>query len=216
MPSRFPSISANSGAGYETSGKEGFDNVLEFRFDYSNLDNGAREVRRELSNIGYEIHRTFKQAGIPRTRSANKQFTISPKLSAGLDQSDAGIVRMFIPVLPDGKRISDALAPAMGQIGEEGKQTMKKYANRVDTGLMQGSIYYRTRRLAKSYVVRIGWTDLWYKYFGFQENGTKSIRPMRSVLRTFLEMQPRVVSFADRFIRSFRRTGNNPGGVNYR
>lgn len=216
MPSRFPSVSANSGAGYETSGKNEFDHALEFRFDYSNLDNGVREVRKQLSDIGYELHNTFKKSGIPVTRSANRQFTISPKLSAGLDQSDAGIMKMVLPVLPDGKRIADALAPAMGQIGEEGKQTMKKYANRVDTGLMQGSIYYRTRRLAKSYVVRIGWTDLWYKYFGFQENGTKSIRPMRSVLRTFLEMQPRVVTFANKFIASFRRTGSNAGGVNYR
>lgn len=216
MPSRFPSISANGGVGYETSGKEDFDNVLEFRFDYSNIDNGVRDVRRELSNLGYEIHKTFKKSGIPKTRSADRQFTISPKLSAGLEQSDAGIMRMVIPVIPDGRRISDALAPAMGQIGQEGKETMKKYANRIDTGLMQGSIYYKTRRLVKSYVVTIGWTELWYKYFGFQENGTKSIRPMRSVLRTFLEMQPRVISFADKFIRSFRRTGSNAGGVDYR
>lgn len=216
MPSRFPSINANGGVGYETSGKEDFDNRLQFRFDYSNVDNGVREVRKQLSDLGYEIHKTFGKAGIPVSRSANRQFSISPKVSAGLDKSDAGIISMVIPMVPDGKRIADALAPAMGQIGQEGKETMKKYANRVDTGLMQGSIYYNTKRLSKSYVVTIGWTQLWYKYFGFQENGTKNIKPMRSVFRTFMEMQPRVVSFANKFIASYRRTGSNAGGVNYR
>jgi hypothetical protein len=104
----------------------------------------------------------------------------------------------------------------MRQIGEEGKQTMKKYANRIDTGRMNESIYYSTRKLKGSYVVRIGWTKLWFKYFGFQENGTENIRPMRSVLRTFLEMQPRVAAFANKFIRGYSRTGRDAGGVNYR
>jgi hypothetical protein len=64
--------------------------------------------------------------------------------------------------------------------------------------------------------VTIGWTELWYKYFGFQENGTKNINPMRSVLRTYMEMLPRFRDFASKFIINYRRTGKNAGGVNYR
>jgi hypothetical protein len=216
MASRFPSISANGSVGYETDDKADFDNVLEFRFDYSDVDNTVREVKKQLSDLGFEIHKTFKELSIPTQRTANKQFTISPKISADLGRSDAGIMRMDFAMLADGKRITDALAPAMGQIGLEGKQTMKKYANRIDTGLMNNSIYYSTRKLKNSYVVRIGWTELWYKYFGFQENGTKNIRPMRSVLRTFMEMLPRVNAFASKFVINYKRTGKSAGGVNYR
>jgi DNA-directed RNA polymerase beta' subunit len=216
MASRFPSVSANTGIGYETDGKEGFDNVVEFRFDYSNVDNTVREVKKQLSDLSYDIHKTFKGMSIQSTKTANKQFTISPKATADLDRTDAGIMRMNIAMLGDGERIANSLAPAMRQIGEEGKQTMKKYANRIDTGRMNESIYYSTRKLKGSYVVRIGWTKLWFKYFGFQENGTENIRPMRSVFRTFLEMQPRVSAFANKFIRSYSRTGRDAGGVNYR
>ena len=216
MPSRFPSISANGGVGYETTDKEKFDNVVQFRFDYSDVDNTVREVRKQLSDLGFEIHKTFKAMSIPTSRAGNKQFTISPKISADLGRSDAGIMRYDIAMLADGKRIADALAPGISQIGQDGKATMKKYANRIDTGLMNSKIFYTTRRLKASYVVTIGWTELWYKYFGFQENGTKNIRPMRSVLRTYMEMLPRVRNFTTKFIASYKRTGKNAGGVSYR
>lgn len=216
MPSRFPSINANSGVGYETTDKEEFDNVVQFRFDYSDVDNTVREVKKQLSDLGYEIHKTFKEMSIPTSRAGNKQFTISPKISGDLDKSTAGIMRYDIAMLADGDRIASALEPGMKQIGEDGKQTMKKYANRIDTGLMNSKIFYTTRRLKASYVVTIGWTELWYKYFGFQENGTKNINPMRSVLRTYMEMLPRFRDFASKFIINYRRTGKNAGGVNYR
>ena len=216
MPSRFPSISANGGVGYETDDRADFDNVVEFRFDYSDVDNTVREVRKQLSDLGYEIHKTFKDMSTPISRAGNKNFTISAKTSADLGRSDAGIMRYDIAMLADGKRIADALAPGISQIGQDGKATMKKYANRIDTGLMNNSIFYTTRRLKNSYVVRIGWTELWYKYFGFQENGTKSINPMRSVLRTYMEMLPRVRDFTTKFVANYKRTGKNAGGVNYR
>lgn len=216
MPSRFPSISANTGVGYDTDDKADFDNVLEFRFDYSDVDNTVREVKKQLSDLGFEIHKTFKDMSIPVSRSSNKQFTISPKISGDLGRSDAGIMRYDIAMLADGDRIASALAPGMKQIGEDGKETMKKYANRIDTGLMNSKIFYSTRRLKASYVVRIGWTELWYKYFGFQENGTKNINPMRSVLRTYMEMLPRFREFGSKFIINYKRTGKNAGGVNYR
>ena len=216
MPSRFPSISANGGVGYETDDRADFDNVVEFRFDYSDVDNTVREVRKQLSDLGYEIHKTFKAMSIPTSRAGNKNFTISAKISAELGRSDAGIMRYDIAMLADGERIANALAPGITQIGQDGKATMKKYANRIDTGLMNSKIFYTTRRLKNSYIVRIGWTELWYKYFGFQENGTKSINPMRSVLRTYMELLPRVRDFATKFIANYKRTGKNAGGVNYR
>lgn len=215
MERRFPSLMAARYGGYSTEGKEGFDNSIEFTFDYSNVDTTVRDVKRQLSDLGFEIDKTLRNAGIPKSKTGGTMFYISPKV-AEVYNSRNGVFSELIEFLPDGHRIKSTLAPAMTQIGVEGKTTMKKYANRIDTGLMNRSIIYRTDKGKGFYSVRIGWLELWYKYFGFQENGTSSVSAMRSSYRAYLEMLPRVRAFADKLLRSYKRTGKNAGGANYR
>lgn len=60
---------------------------------------------------------------------------------------------------------------------------LDKIGGRIVTGTMKGSIYGRTER-PNAYRVasRAGWLDLFYKYFGFQEEGTSTgIKPMRAI-----------------------------------
>ena len=215
MERRFPSLMAARYGGYSTDGKDNFDNSIEFIFDYSNVDTTVRDVKKQLSDLSAKIDKAFGKAGIPKSKSGGGMFYISPQVKS-VSTSRDGIFSRAIQMLPDGKRITDSLAPAMTQIGTDGKATMRKYANRVDTGLMRGSISYRTKKLKSSYSIKIGWIDVWYKYFGFQENGTRSVPAMRSVYRTYLEMLPRVRAFTDRFIRSYSRTGKNSGGASYK
>lgn len=215
MERRFPSLMAARYGGYSTDGKDGFDNSVEFVFDYSNVDTTVRNVKSQLSDLSLKIDKTFGKSGIPKSRTGGKMFYISPQVKS-VSTSKDGVFSRTIELLPDGDRIRDSLAPALAQIGAEGKSTMRKYANRIDTGLMRGSISYRTKKLKSSYSVKIGWVDVWYKYFGFQENGTRTIPAMRSAYRTYLEMLPRVRGFADKFIRGFSRTGKNPGGATYK
>lgn len=215
MERRFPSLMAARYGGYSTDGKDNFDNSIEFIFDYSNVDTTVRDVKKQLSDLSAKIDKAFGKAGIPKSKSGGGMFYILPQVKS-VSTSRDGIFSRAIQMLPDGKRITDSLAPAMTQIGTDGKATMRKYANRVDTGLMRGSISYRTKKLKGSYSIKIGWIDVWYKYFGFQENGTRSVPAMRSVYRTYLEMLPRVRAFTDRFIRSYSRTGKNSGGASYK
>lgn len=215
MERRFPSLTAARYGGYSTDGKENFDNSIEFVFDYSNVDTTVRDVKRQLSDLSLRIDKAFGKAGIPKSRTGGGMFYISPDVKS-VSTSQDGAFRRAIELMPDGDRIRNSIAPAMTQIGVEGKATMRKYANRIDTGLMRGSISYRTKKLKNSYSVKIGWVDVWYKYFGFQENGTRNVPAMRSAYRTYLEMLPRVRAFADRLIRSYTRTGKNPGGASYK
>lgn len=215
MPRRFPSISTNGGPGYDTEPREDFDHIVEFTFDYSDVDATVRDVKKQLSDLGFEIDKTFKAAGVPRSKRGGGAFYLSPKKAQQFGNVEGGVLSSVIQFLPDGDGLKDALQPSMTQIGEDGKIIMRKYANRVDTGLMRGSINYRTSKLKSGYRIRIGWTQLWYKYFGFQENGTRNVPAMRSVLRTYLEMLPRVRGFADKFIRSYTRSGGNRGGATY-
>jgi hypothetical protein len=216
MERRFPSLTAARYGGYSTDGKENFDAVVQFNFDYSDVDATVREVKKEVEDLGYELKQTFKALGLSGSGRGGKGFYVSPKAAASFDRVETGLLDSTFKVLPDGDRIRNALQPALQDLGKDGKATMQKYANRIDTGLMRGSIKYSTRKYKTKYTVNIGWTELWYKYFGFQENGTKSIPPMRSVLRTYLELTPRVQNFMSRFIRSYTRRGNNSGGATYR
>lgn len=219
MERRFPSLIAaryaNEQGGYSTEGKDGFNNSVEFVFDYSNVDTTVRDVKKQLSDLGFKIDKAFSGAGIPKSKTGGGMFYLSPKIKS-ISTSQGGVFRRTIELLPDGKRITDSLAPAMTQIGVEGKATMKKYANRIDTGLMNESIIYRTNKGKSSYSVKIGWLKIWHKYFGFQEDGTKNIRAMKSSYRTYLELLPRVKDFATKLIRSYKRTGKNAGDVNYK
>lgn len=215
MERRFPSLMAARYGGYSTDGKEGFDNSIEFVFDYSNVYTTVRDVKKQLSDLSFQIDKVFSKGNIPTSRTGGGMFYITPDVKS-VSTSRDGVFSRAIEMLPDGKRITESLAPAVTQIGVEGKATMRKYANRVDTGLMRGSISYRTKKLKNSYSVRIGWIDVWYKYFGFQENGTRNVPAMRSAYRTYLEMLPRVRAFASRFIAGYSRTGKNPGGASYK
>lgn len=217
MERRFPSLIAARYGGYSTDGKDNFDNSVEFTFDYSNVDTTVRDVKKQLSDLSFQIDKVFGKAGIPKTRTGGGMFYISPKVGSASTSRD-GVFSRQIEMLPDGKRMTQALAPAMSQIGKEGKATMKKYANRIDTGLMNSSIIYRTDKDKGNsfYSVRIGWLELWYKYFGFQENGTRSVSAMRSTYRTYLEMLPRVRAFAAKFIINYSRTGKKAGGANFK
>lgn len=215
MERKFPSLMAARYGGYSTEGKDRFDTSVEFTFDYSNVDATVRSVKRELSDLGFQIDKVFGKAGIPQTKTGGGMFYISPQVKS-VSTSKEGKFSRTIEMLPDGDRIRDALAPAMKQIGVEGKATMKKYANRIKSGDMNESIIYRTDKGKNSYSVRIGWLGLWYKYFGYQENGTRNVPAMRSAYRTYLEMLPRVRDFSAKFIRSYSRTGKNPGGANFK
>ena len=215
MERRFPSLTAARYGGYSTDGKENFDHSVEFVFDYSNVDTTVRDAKKQLSDLGFQIDRTFGKAAIPKSKAGGKMFYISPQTKS-VSTSKDGVFRRVIELVPDADRMQDSLAPSMAQIGIEGKSIMKKYANRIDTKLMNNSIVYRTKKTKGSYSVTIGWLELWYKYFGFQENGTRNVPAMRSSYRTYLEMLPRVQKFMAGFIRSYTRTGPNAGKATYK
>ena len=199
-----------SGAGYETSGREKFSTYIEFVFDYSDLDKSARKVKKELSDFAYDFSKALKQVN-PKIKSSKDFVGFSEikyiALTSGKNPSEK------FNLMPDGAQMRVALKDGMQSMGREGSMVMKKHVKRVDTGRMQDAVTYNTRSGAGRYTVRIGWTQLWYKYFSFQEEGTIFINPMHSLIRTQLEMFPRVYNYMSRFIRSYTRgSGDQYGG----
>jgi hypothetical protein len=208
---RYPRL-RTSGPGYETTDKDLFDTKVEFVFDYSGLDASARKVKKELSDFSYELSKAFGATGNSRGKKDNL-FYLTNKQIEPFTGGPKNPSEQFT-LLPDGVQMTLALKGGMQSMGKEGANTMRKYVNRIETGRMKDSITYNTRSYANKYVVRIGWTQLWYKYFGFNENGTsKGIRPMHSIIRTYVEMLPRVQNYMSRFTRSYTRgTGDQYAG----
>ena len=207
---RYPRL-RTSGPGYETTDKDLFDTKVEFVFDYSDLDRASRKVKKDLADFNYELKQSFNRLGLKS--KANKDyigFSEAKFASASVGRNPSEQFNL----LPDGVQMTLALKNGMQEMGREGADVMRKYVNRIETGRMKGAITYNTRSYSNKYVVRIGWTQLWYKYFGFQENGTRTgIRPMHSIIRTYMEMLPRVGNYMSRFTRSYTRgTGDQYAG----
>lgn len=161
------------GPGYETEGREAFDNMVEFTFDYSDLDVKRSTINRQLK----ELENVLTSIG---GKTANVRNI--GKLSQGFQ------------ILPDSETVAKDMADLGRIVAAESKAAIKKHiGGRIETGRMIGSVYGRTKKSAGMVTVTAGWLDLWYKYFGFQENGTTKVKPMRAILKTFLEVSPQVV-----------------------
>jgi hypothetical protein len=186
-----------------TEGKEGFDHEVSFTFDYSDIDVKTRQVKKELSDFGDEVYRFMKGMDVDKSSGF-----IFPNLDKMYSTTLNGSINKALTILPDGKQIGNDMNVFAVAVSAESKETMKKYiGSRVDTGLMKASVYGRTERRAKKITSRAGWLDTWHKYFGFQEDGTYQIRPMHSVMRTYLEMAPWVQKSLNEYFRSYTRSG---------
>lgn len=217
---RFSKLRA-SGPGYETGGREKFDHKITIEFDYSQLDFSSRDVKQAVSDFSKYVSELDKKYGI-RKASTKIGFDVSPAAgSAVAGQGRRGDrTRLAFPLLADGLRIQQVLKDQVGAIGQDGKKIMTGYVNRKETGRMRESIRYNARARGNKYVINIGWTELWYKYFGFQENGfyaggatqtgpVKKIPGMHSVIRTYMQMLPKIQNYTSRLYREYTRGDGN-------
>lgn len=193
----------STGVGYETDGRENFDHMVEFTFDYSNLGNTTRIVRKELGDFSYELYKTLKP--VKTDKASGFVFIDGIKGDVG---SVNGKISKMIKMLPDPEVMNADIGIIAKEVAAESKATMKKYiGSRVQTGRMKASVFGRVKRQKNKITVQAGWLDLWYKYFGFQEEGTSKVRPMHAVMRTYLEMAPWVQKGISQYFRNYTRSG---------
>ena len=186
MANRWPAVGM-TGPGYETTGRERFDNSVEFSFDYSDIEAKGNELRKQLA----ELNGAFRD--VAKSRSA----------LVGI-KSSGGSFSLPLTMIPDSKRIEKDMTAFAQIVAADSKKAIRKnIGDRIDTGRMIGSVYGRTTRSTGKVTARAGWLDQWYKYFGFQENGTVKVSPMRSILRTFLEVSPDVVKSMEYYLKNY-------------
>lgn len=193
---KLPGYQYGKRVGYETTGKDEFDTQIDISFSFSDFSIKTREAKAGLSDLAYELHKQLSGTG----RSNKEYGFISPK---SVSRAEVQSVISKTIKLPTESEIYEDISKFAVNLSELGKNVMKNYANREDTSLMRNSIYGTTNKSKYRITSSIGWTRLWYKYFGFQENGTGTIRPMRSVIRTYLDIMPDVRQDVSLYMKNF-------------
>lgn len=199
MAGKFEALRTAGRDGYDTTSKDTFDNQVVFTFDYSDLEVGMKEARNMIADFGKELRDSMQ--GVNTEKGTYFVYAKSDfKKSYTTTSAD-----LILPKVTD----MDKLIYQVGKnVSALSKDTIKKYiGSRVETGDMKGSIYGRTTKSKGKVVSRAGWLDLWYKYFGYQEEGTKQISPMHSILRTYLEVAPQVQRAMSEFVRKSTKGG---------
>lgn len=196
---------------YSSDGKQDFRHKLTIIFDFTDHDRSIRKVRDEVAYINEEARKLAR-----KIKNTDRGFGIYISANQVGSRNAEGnqVLRFELP--RSGPELSARIAPFLQTIGKEGKELMlSKYITRRETGLMRRSVGYMQRRRGNNQAsVEIGWVRRWYKYFGYQEMGTKTISPMAGIIRTKLEMEQKggVVNKAyNEFFRKefLERGGNN-------
>lgn len=186
---------------YSSKNKNAFRTKLTVVLDFSDADRSIRSARRSMEDLNASMKDLAKK--INRT---DRGFGPYISVNAVKDRLAQGnqLIPLNIPGIENEAEFSASLSPFLTELGKIGKDIMKnKYATRRETGLMQNSVAYMQRRTGKTRaVVEIGWVRTWKKYFGWQEMGTSNgIKPMAAVIRTGLELQPKIASTYSKYFR---------------
>lgn len=201
MPERKKRIYDLSLPAYSSADKQDFRHKLTVRFDFREYDRSIRDVRRSVQQLNKSSRDLRK-----KLRKTNKGYGVY--ISSNQVSDRAGFGNELISFdLPNSQELSPDLAPLLADVGKMGKEIMLKYASRKETGELRKQIRYeQDRNPANGYAeVSIGWVRTWRKYFGWQEEGTATIPPMNSVIRTSLEMQSADAEIQQMYSKMFRK-----------
>lgn len=199
MPERKKRIYDFSLPAYSSADKQDFRHKVTVRFDFKNYDRSIRDLRRSVQETNRSARELTK-----KLNKTNKGYGVYISAKQVSDRSGFGN-EMINLELPGADELSAKLAPFLSEVGQKGKEIMLKYASRKETGLLRKEIRYKQDRPGSGYAqVEIGWIRSWYKYFGWQEEGTVSIPPMNAILRTTVELDSKASGIPQMYSKYFR------------
>lgn len=208
---RKPSRQAGTktGVGYSTNRTDSrykFEIRIEHgRFDVS-MNQARQQMQKYMGIIENEFLNTTKQIPTFKTGymmaygAARKGTAMKTMTSAIQTQLNS---EKFI------KAIYDDFASDVGRLGVSNvrsgiKEPEKRPLSfRYDTGTMYNSVTFDKRQNKDDIVISVGWVDTFYKYFDFQERGTKSIGAMNSITRGYRQTAPQAYRLLFRFMSNY-------------
>lgn len=180
---------------YSSSGRPNYEHKLTVRFDLSEYKRDYADFLRSVSDFNSKASKAIKNLN-----STNRGYGVYIQANQSKPFIGDDVISRIIP---NAKELSPMLQPMLAEIGKLGKETMLKYATRKETGDMRSDIRYMQDRSGNQAVVHIGWVRRWRRYYSYQESGTRTVPPMHSILRTRLEIEPKVQKMYDAFLRKY-------------
>lgn len=173
-------------------------------FNYAKADRTLEEMKKVYADLGRKI-------------KSSKNVTVKD----GQALTNLAVAREWRKTIK--YRIRDIAVTTTAEMKDE---ILKGIGGRIETGTMKGSIRGRTTGNADKQESRAGWLDLWFKYFGFQEEGTKGhsrsgpslmggnfgytaggIKPMNALLRGIIAGRNHAITRLQKMVRDDLRSG---------
>lgn len=150
---------------------------LLFTIEKSNFIAGAKQTGKALTDMQREINANFRSKGysVKTTSNAYGANITVKALTDALEDSTQEWAKI---VAAGGKaRFKEVIKSA--------PNIVKPSPGRIDTHLMLNSVRGTTTRRKYESTVEIGWTGTYYRYFSFQEDGTRNgPMPMHAIPKT--------------------------------
>jgi hypothetical protein len=156
---------------------------LVFELDYSDYDKSIKRARMQTAVISKEIRKAGKYIN---KHGGNGKYGQIRIMEGDLTIFTDEISKRLLPAGTIDMQIQ--AKKAMTPFAKELTELMRGFVNRVDTGDMKRNVRYQmiSTGSARKLRIEVGWVRLWYKYFDYQESGTKFIVPMKALFNTRL------------------------------
>jgi hypothetical protein len=171
-----------------------------FELDYSDYDTSIRKARKYTADFSYDI---MKWGKFINAKGGNGKYGQVRIMQGDLAMFGDAISTRLLPAGTVDMQIQ--AKKAMTPFAKELTELMRGFVNRVDTGDMKRNVRYQmiSSGNIKKLRIEVGWVRLWYKYFDYQESGTKFIVPMKALFNTRLRGERMFDDAVRRFYRDY-------------
>jgi hypothetical protein len=168
--------------GYETTPPTGGGGIgLSFTIEKSNFIAGAKETGKALTRLERNFNSALRMKGYSITQEA----TSSDRYNA-IDIYVSALSSALEDSAQDwGKKVAAGGKAMFREVIKSAPNRVKPRPGRIETHLMLNSVKGTTKKYKNESVVAIGWTGTYYRYFSFQEDGTRTgPMPMHAIPKT--------------------------------
>ena len=168
--------------GYETTPPSGGGGVgLFFTIEKTDFLKGSKETGKAVDKITRDFNTKLKTKGYTITSEVVSygDYNLGNVVVKALDSAVENSVQDWA------KTVAAAGKQMYKEVIKSAPNRVKPQPGRIDTHLMLNSVYGRTTERKNFSRVEIGWTDTYYRYFSFQEDGTRTgPMPMGAIPKT--------------------------------
>jgi hypothetical protein len=171
-----------------------------FELDFSDYDKSINKARKETQKLSQDIKSI---ANYINSKGGNGKYGQVRIMKGDLSLFAKEISTRLLPAGTIDMQIQ--AKKAMKPFAIEVRELMRGFVDRVEFGTMKKNIRYKiiSTGSIKKIRIEVGWVRLWYKYFDYQESGTRFIVPMKAMFNTRLRGEKMFDDSVRKFYRDY-------------